>query len=38
MDVDADGSDPDRLPAGNGAPANFKAGYQLSLGKENGRA
>jgi hypothetical protein len=24
MDVDADGSDSDRLPAGNGAPANFK--------------
>jgi hypothetical protein len=24
MDVDADGSDSDRLPAGTGAPANFK--------------
>ena len=24
MDVDADGSDSDRLPAGSGAPANFK--------------
>jgi Fungal chitosanase of glycosyl hydrolase group 75 len=26
MDVDADGSDSDRLPAGTGAPANFKPG------------
>src|SRR5207248_10085076 len=25
MDVDADGSDSDRLPAGTGAPANFKS-------------
>ena len=24
MDVDADGSDSDRLPAGTGAPTNFK--------------
>ena len=35
MDVDADGSDSDRMPIGSGAPTNFKPIDEFSLAKEN---
>ena len=34
MDVDADGSDSDRLPAGSGTSHQLPAGHELSLAEE----
>jgi Fungal chitosanase of glycosyl hydrolase group 75 len=38
MDVDADGSDGDRVPAGNGSPATFKPFTSFRWGKKSERA
>jgi hypothetical protein len=38
MDVDADGSDADRLPAGTGAPTNFKPATSYRWQKKTGAA